>query len=175
MTGSLSLLVQAYPDPKERAEKLGLYGMIGGSSIVFGPVAGGILTDTLGWRTIFLINLPIGALTLRLGRRAIPESSDPGHAALDPLGQVLGLVLLASLTYGLIERRDHGWSSAGTLTALVAATGAAGVFVWVEPGPSIRCCCHCSVMPRSSSSCCRCTSSKFRATHPSRPDCASCR
>ena len=61
MTGSLSLLVQAYPDPAARARMLGLNGMIGGSSIVFGPVLGGVLVDAAGWRTIFLINLPIGA------------------------------------------------------------------------------------------------------------------
>lgn len=129
MTGALSLLVQAYPDPRERARRLGLYGMAGSSAVVFGPVAGGILTDTLGWRAIFLLNLPVGALTLWLGRTAVPESSDPGHASLDPLGQLLGLVSLASFTYGLIESRDHGWAS---VTTLAVAVGGAGAFCWAE-------------------------------------------
>jgi DHA2 family methylenomycin A resistance protein-like MFS transporter len=53
MTGSLSLLVQAYPVPAQRARMLGLNGMIGGSSIVFGPLVGGLLVDTVGWQSIF--------------------------------------------------------------------------------------------------------------------------
>jgi DHA2 family methylenomycin A resistance protein-like MFS transporter len=132
MTGAMSLLVQAYQDPRKRAEMIGLYSMIGGSSVVLGPVLGGLLVDTVGWRTIFVVNLPIGALALWLVRNAIPESADPAHAAIDPAGQLSGLILLASLTYGLIESRDHGWSSAVTLTALVVAAIAAVAFVWVE-------------------------------------------
>ncbi|WP_051166556.1 MFS transporter [Amycolatopsis orientalis] len=132
MTGSLSLLVQAYPDPVQRARMLGLNGMIGGSSIVFGPVAGGLLVDAVGWPTIFLINLPIGACAVWLVRRAMPESSDREHAALDPAGQLLGLTFLATLTYGLIEGRDLGWASAATIVPLAVAAAAGAGFVCVE-------------------------------------------
>jgi EmrB/QacA subfamily drug resistance transporter len=132
MTGSLSLLVQAYPDPAARARMLGLNGMIGGSSIVFGPVLGGVLVDAAGWRTIFLVNLPIGAAAVWLVARAMPESADREHAALDPAGQLLGLLCLAGLTYGLIESRDNGWGSPGTLVPLALAVVSGAGFALAE-------------------------------------------
>jgi MFS transporter, DHA2 family, methylenomycin A resistance protein len=132
MTGALSLLVQAYPDPAARARMLGLNGMIAGSSIVFGPVLGGVLVDAAGWRTIFLINLPVGAAAVWLVARAMPESADREHAALDPAGQLLGLLCLAALTYGLIESRDNGWGSPGTLVPLAVATASGAAFVLAE-------------------------------------------
>jgi hypothetical protein len=63
----------------------------------------------VGRRTIFLINLPVGVAAVWLVARAMPESADREHAALDPPGQLLGLLCLAALTYGLIESRDNGW------------------------------------------------------------------
>ena len=87
---------------------LGLNGMIGGSSIVFGPVLGGVLVDAAVWRTIFLINLPIGASAVWLVARTMPESSDREHAAFDPAGQLLGLLGLLAL---------------GTSSGVIALTG----------------------------------------------------
>ncbi|GAA2110525.1 MFS transporter [Streptomyces synnematoformans] len=131
-TGTLSNLVQAYPEPRERARMLGLNGAVAGLAIVAGPLLGGVLVDTLGWRGIFVINLPVGLAALWLGARAIPETSDPEHAAFDPAGQVLGLVMLGTLTYGLIESHEYGWSSVQTRTALAVAAAAAAGFVLAE-------------------------------------------
>lgn len=131
-TGTLSNLVQAYPEPRARARMLGLNGAVAGAAIVAGPLLGGVLVDTVGWRGIFLINLPVGLAALWLGVRAIPESSDPEHAAFDPAGQVLGLVMLGTLTYALIESREYGWSSVQTLASLAVAALAAAGFVLAE-------------------------------------------
>ncbi|TDD59006.1 MFS transporter, partial [Actinomadura darangshiensis] len=69
MPSSLALLIQAFPDPRRRARVLGLWSAIVSSAIALGPTLGGVLVATLGWRSIFLINLPVGiagmALTLR--------------------------------------------------------------------------------------------------------------
>jgi MFS family permease len=68
-TGALSLLVQTYQDPKKRAEMIGITGMVAGLAVVLGPVLGGVLVDAVGWRAIFLVNLPVGAVTVWLGAR----------------------------------------------------------------------------------------------------------
>jgi EmrB/QacA subfamily drug resistance transporter len=131
-TGTLSNLVQAYPDQRERARIIGLNGTVGGSAIVIGPLVGGALVDTVGWRGIFLINLPVGLLTLWLGARSLPESSDPKHAHFDLAGQILALVLLGTLTYGLIESRAYGWTAGHTILPLATALVALVLFVWWE-------------------------------------------
>ncbi|ANS69798.1 transporter [Streptomyces lincolnensis] len=131
-TGTLSNLAQAYPEPRERARIIGLNGAVGGSAIVIGPLLGGVLVDSVGWRSIFLINLPVGLLILWLGARSLPETSDPDHAHLDLTGQVLALVLLGTLTYGLIESHAHGWASAHTVAPLFTAFAALVLFIWWE-------------------------------------------
>ncbi|GAA4671446.1 MFS transporter [Phytohabitans rumicis] len=132
LTGALSLLVQAYPDPAKRAQMIGLNGAIGGSSIALGPVLGGLLVDEVGWRAIFLINVPIGVFAVWLILRAIPESSDPEHANIDVPGQLLALLLLGSLTYGLITSGEHGWGSPRTVVSLGVAVAALATFLAVE-------------------------------------------
>jgi EmrB/QacA subfamily drug resistance transporter len=131
-TGTLSNLAQAYPEPRERARMIGLNGTVGGSAIVIGPLLGGVLVDGIGWRSIFLINLPVGLLALWLGARALPETSDREHAHLDLAGQLLALILLGTLTYGLIESHAHGWASAHTTAPLLTAVAALVLFVWWE-------------------------------------------
>ncbi|MEX3100878.1 MULTISPECIES: MFS transporter [unclassified Streptomyces] len=131
-TGTLSNLVQAYPQPQARARMLGLQGAVGGAAVLAGPLLGGVLVDTVGWRGVFLINLPVGAVTLWLALRAVPESSDPQHAALDPVGQVLALAGLGALTYGLIESGAHGWTSAWTIGSLGGGVVALVAFFAVE-------------------------------------------
>ncbi|WP_200882238.1 MFS transporter [Nocardia brasiliensis] len=104
-------------DGAARAKAFGLYGLIMSLGGVLGPVLGGVLTGAdlfdLGWRSIFLINIPIGAVTLALGLRFIPESSDPHARRLDPLGMVLCgsalLLILVPLTVGG-QNRWPAWS-----------------------------------------------------------------
>ncbi|WUI01810.1 MFS transporter [Spirillospora sp. NBC_00431] len=132
LPGSLSLIAQAFPDPARRAKVIGGRSTVGGASSLTGPVVGGLLVETFGWPSIFLINLPLGVLALLTGWRCIPESADPRHAALDPAGQVLGVLWLGALSFGLINAGEHGWDTPATVTALgVAATGFAA-FLTVE-------------------------------------------
>lgn len=108
---SLTLLNHAYPDPGERAHAIGVWAGCGGAALAAGPLLSGILIQTLGWRSIFLINLPITLagiwMTLRL-----PEGNRPSQKRpLDAPGQILGITALGSLVLLLIEGPSIGWSS----------------------------------------------------------------
>jgi MFS transporter, DHA2 family, methylenomycin A resistance protein len=130
--GSLSVLTQAFPDPARRARMIGLWGGFGSLAVAAGPVLGGVLVQEAGWWAIFLINLPIGAATVALGARFIPETSDRTHAATDPAGQAAGIAWLGALTFGLIQSGTYGWSAPVTIIPLaVAAAGFAG-FLTIE-------------------------------------------
>ncbi|SDZ20759.1 drug resistance transporter, EmrB/QacA subfamily [Amycolatopsis xylanica] len=130
--GGLSLMAQAYPDPGRRARVLGVWGMVGALAFVAGPLVGGPLTDAFGWPSIFLINLPLGALALGFGLRSLRESADPEHASLDPLGQVLAIAWTGLLVYAVIEAGHSGWSATGVLVCLPGAMACLAAFVWVE-------------------------------------------
>lgn len=108
---SLTLLNHAYPDPGERAHAIGIWAGCGGVALAAGPLLSGILIQTLGWRSIFLINLPITLagiwMTLRLPEGKRPSQKRP----LDVPGQIMGMIALGSLVLLLIEGPSIGWSS----------------------------------------------------------------
>ncbi|QNE27425.1 MFS transporter [Streptomyces sp. INR7] len=108
---AMSIITNTFTDPAERARAIGVWGAVGGVSMAAGPLIGGVLVDSVGWRSIFLINLPIGLAALVLTLRHIPESRAARPRRPDPLGQVLVIALLGSLTYGIIEAPAAGWRS----------------------------------------------------------------
>lgn len=130
--GALSLLAHAFPEPASRARVIGGWSSFTALSLILGPMLGGLLVDHAGWQSIFLINLPIGVLTVVLGMWGLRESSHPEHAALDPAGQVLSVLWLGALTYGLIAAGEHGWGSRHAAVALVAAAVGLALFLAVE-------------------------------------------
>lgn len=130
--GSLSILTQAFPDPVQRAHVIGGWSSFSAISLIIGPILGGILVDSAGWPSIFLINLPIGAITVGLGVWGIRETAHPDHAALDPAGQALSVLWLGALTYGLIAAGQQGWTAPGTIAALTVALAAFIVFMIIE-------------------------------------------
>jgi len=124
---AMSIIRNVFTDARERAQAIGMWGATVGLSLALGPVVGGALTQSVGWPSIFWINVPIGLAALILTMRFVPESRAAHPRRLDPVGQVIVIVLLASLTYAIIEAPDHGWLSAQTLAlfALSAASLAA--------------------------------------------------
>ncbi|CAB3743665.1 Spectinomycin tetracycline efflux pump [Achromobacter denitrificans] len=130
--GALSLLTQAFPDPKERAQAIGIWASCNAVSLIVGPMLGGVLVAHFNWQSIFLINLPVGALAIALGAWSITESAHPEHAAFDPAGQALSVLWLGALTFGLIAAGEHGWAAPQASGALAVAAAGLLAFLWVE-------------------------------------------
>ncbi|MFC6643915.1 MULTISPECIES: DHA2 family efflux MFS transporter permease subunit [Sulfitobacter] len=131
LPSSMALLVDAFPDPKERARALGCWSAISAVALVAGPLLGGFLAGTLGWRAIFLLKLPVGMLALAAAARSVgrPERQT---RALDPVGQAFGIVALATLVFAATEGREFGWTSDIVIGALAIGVIAAFGFVVAE-------------------------------------------
>jgi EmrB/QacA subfamily drug resistance transporter len=128
---AMSIITNTFTDPRERAQAVGVWAAVVGVSMALGPVIGGILVGSVGWRSIFWINIPVGLAAIVLTLRFIPESRAPKPRRVDGIGQVLVVLLLASLTYGIIEAPDRGWASPVILAAFTLAAGAlVGLIVW---------------------------------------------
>jgi EmrB/QacA subfamily drug resistance transporter len=112
---AMSIIRNVFEDPRERAQAIGFWGATIGLSLALGPVVGGVLVVGVGWRSIFWINVPIGLLAVALTTRFVPESKAPRPRRLDPVGQVLVIVVLASLTYAIIDGPSAGWLSGQSL------------------------------------------------------------
>jgi EmrB/QacA subfamily drug resistance transporter len=121
---AMSIITNTFTEPRERAQAVGIWAAVVGVSMALGPVVGGLLVGSVGWRSIFWINLPVGLAAIVLTLRFIPESRAPKARRIDGAGQALVVVLLASLTYGIIEAPDRGWGSPVIVTAFVLAIGA---------------------------------------------------
>jgi MFS family permease len=106
--------------------------MVSGLAFVLGPTLGGALVDTLGWPAIFYINVPIVVAAIAVGMRTITETADPDHTSLDPVGQLLAVCALGTLTYAVIEGRNHGWGSGLTIGLFAAAAVAVVALVLIE-------------------------------------------
>jgi EmrB/QacA subfamily drug resistance transporter len=129
---SLALITNAYRDKGERARAIGIWSATTAVSTGLGPPVGGLLVDTLGWRSVFWINLPIVAVAVALAARYASESRDSDHRPLDLPGQALVIVLLVSLTSGFIEASGGRWTSPLVVTLFVVAAGSLVAFVLVE-------------------------------------------
>lgn len=130
---ALSIIANAFPQPRDRARAVGIWGAVAGLSLGLGPVIGGALTQTIGWRSIFWINVPIGITAALLAARFVPESKAARARAFDPVGQALVLIGLAALTCGVIEGPRAGWRSGLILGLFVTAAAALLAFVLYEP------------------------------------------
>lgn len=107
----LSIITNTFTDPKERARAIGAWSGVVGISIAAGPIIGGTLVDTIGWRSIFWLNIPIGVAAFFLTKFFIPESRAEKHRRFDPTGQLLIITFLATLIFGIIEAPELGWTS----------------------------------------------------------------
>src|SRR3954453_5160772 len=130
---AMSIITNPFTDPRERAQAVGIWGAVFGVSMALGPIVGGTLVSAAGWRSIFLINLPIGLAAIILTLRCIPESRAPLPRRFDPVGQVLIVVLLATLTYGIIEAPSLGWTSPAILAVLATSVAALAGLLRYEP------------------------------------------
>ena len=100
---ALSIISNIFTDPAERARAIGIWGSVFGVSLALGPVSGGALIASVGWRGIFWVNVPVGLAALVLSALLVPESRAPRARGVDLVGQLLVITMLASLIYAIIE------------------------------------------------------------------------
>jgi EmrB/QacA subfamily drug resistance transporter len=129
---AMSIVVNVFTDLKERARAIGVWGAVFGFSLALGPVVGGALTQSLGWRSIFWFHVPIGMLAIVATTRLVPESRAPKVRRFDGVGQGFVLVGLAALIFGIIEGPRAGWSSPSIVGLLSAAAACVAGLVWYE-------------------------------------------
>jgi EmrB/QacA subfamily drug resistance transporter len=129
---AMSIITNTFTQRTERARAIGIWGGVVGLSMALGPVVGGVLVSTVGWRSIFWVNIPVGIAAIILTAVFVPESKAPRARRFDPVGQVLVMVALATLVYGIIEGPGHGWGSPVIIACFAVAAVAGMAFAWYE-------------------------------------------
>jgi EmrB/QacA subfamily drug resistance transporter len=138
---AMSIITSVFTEPTQRARAIGIWSGVFGVSLGLGPLIGGLLIGSVGWRAIFWINVPIGLAATVLTAAFVPESRAARPRRLDPVGQVLVIALLGGLTFAIIEAPRTGWLSARADVAALIALAAAVAFVPYElrhPEPMIE-------------------------------------
>src|SRR5256886_1714299 len=129
---SLSLMMNLFTEPAERAKAMGIFGFVasGGGSI--GVLLGGVLTDLINWHWIFLVNFPIGILVVVLSLRLLPGERAPMSGRLDVTGAVTVTAALMLAVYAIVNGNQNGWTSARTLGVLGGAVALLALFLVIE-------------------------------------------
>jgi EmrB/QacA subfamily drug resistance transporter len=133
LPSALSIVMNMFSEGAERNKALGLWGAIGASGATIGLLAGGALTRYAGWQYIFYLNVAIGAVTLLLTRRVVPESRLRGvRRRFDPLGALTVAGGLVALVYAISLAPVTGWAATRTLALLTASAALLVAFLIVE-------------------------------------------
>jgi EmrB/QacA subfamily drug resistance transporter len=132
LPSSLAILTATFPDPRERVQAIGLWSGVSAMALAAGPVLGGLLTDSLGWRWVFYVNLPVGVAAFLVAGRVVAESRNPAAGRLDLPGLLLGSLGLGAVTLGLIEGNQRGWGSLPIVALLAGGVAFLAAFVVVE-------------------------------------------
>src|SRR5215208_580728 len=129
---SLALVAQEFPAGPQRGTAMGLYGATIGMAVAIGPLVGGALTDSLGWRSIFSLNVPVGTAALALTQLKLRESRDPNATGVDWAGVATFSGALFLLVLALVRGNAEGWGSTMIVSLLVAAGVLMVAFLLIE-------------------------------------------
>ena len=129
---AMSIVRNTFTDARERAQAIGIWGSTMGVSMALGPVLGGLLVESVDWRAIFWVNIPVGIAAIVLTARYVPESRAARARRFDPPGQLLVIALLGTLTYAIIEAPSHGWGSGESIALFAVAALTAALLIGSE-------------------------------------------
>ena len=130
---ALSLIMNLFTEPGERAKAMGVFGFVLAGGGTIGVLLGGVLTDVLNWHWIFLVNVPIGIAVFALSMRLLPAERGPAVTGrLDVAGAVTVTSSLMLAVYAIVKGNEVGWASGQTIGLLVAAAVLLGLFVVLE-------------------------------------------
>jgi MFS transporter, DHA2 family, methylenomycin A resistance protein len=129
---TLAVLTYTFVEPRAQAKALGLWGAVSGLGIAIGPLAGGLLVDSLGWRAVFLAMTPVGLLTALITLVGVHETPTGSRQRADLAGLALVVVTLAALSLGLSEGQRLGFATPATLALLGGSALAFAAFLVVE-------------------------------------------
>ena len=129
---TLGLIVAIFPEGKQRATAVGIWGATSGIAVAIGPVLGGWLLEHYSWASVFWVGLPIAAVTAIAVLAVVPGTRPESVSRFDVVGLVLSVIGLGLLTYSVIEGPHHGWTDARTIVGIVVAIAVIGLFVWRE-------------------------------------------
>ncbi|MHC5307785.1 MFS transporter [Bartonella sp. LJL80] len=132
ISGAMPILTHAFPEPEKQAHVIGGWSAFSALALILGPIIGGILIATMGWKSIFLMNIPLCLIAIVLGLWGIPEHKYPDDAARDPLGQFISIIALGALTYGMIEAGSYGFSGFIPIVSLIVAVIGFILFAIIE-------------------------------------------
>lgn len=139
---SVNIVRWLFDDPRERATALGLWSLASGLAMASGPLIGGLIVDSFGWRGIFLLNIPIILICLIAIRIVMPKSPKiPAEHRFDVLGAILSVVAVGAITFAIIEGQGLGWGAPVVLGSAIFGVLVMLVFIWWEqrvPGPLIQ-------------------------------------
>jgi EmrB/QacA subfamily drug resistance transporter len=129
---TLAIISSTFPDPRERSTAVGVWSAVSALALALGPFTGGFVSQRWDWGWIFLINVPVGVVTIAIMMVSMRESRDAVRRRLDLPGLVASAVALFSVTYALIEGHNRGWTSALILGSFALAAVAGATFVLIE-------------------------------------------
>jgi predicted MFS family arabinose efflux permease len=130
---ALGIITNTFTTPSDRAKAIGVWDGVSGLSMALGPVIGGILVGTVGWRGIFWANIPVGLVAVSMTALLVPDSKAARGRRADPLGQVLVITMLASLAYAIIQGPANGWFSVQTVGFFLLSVTALMILLRYEP------------------------------------------
>jgi EmrB/QacA subfamily drug resistance transporter len=130
---ALGIITNTFTKPAERAKAIGVWDGVFGLSMALGPVTGGILIGSVGWRGIFWANIPVGLAAIALTALFVPESRAERGRRADPVGQVLVIVMLGALAYAIIQGPGYGWLSPNITGFFLLSMAALAALLAYEP------------------------------------------
>ena len=129
MPTTLSILVNVFGDPRERAKAIAAWTAASGAGIALGPIVGGALMRSFSWSSVFWINVPLLAAAFIGSMHVVPDSRDPHATRLDPVGAVLSIASISSLVYAIIQAPERGWTSTASLVNFAVGIAIGIMFV----------------------------------------------